>query len=168
MSLVLVPYCVCIDSCTGMIPVAGDIANASLNHILIVRKARQTDISSCLLRQMLLNNAISTVAGIVPVVGNLVTAAFKANSRNARLLEGHLRPEGLSDGTFTNERKPSTSPFDGLSESVKVDRAVQVDEEDVRGMENGLLDVDRIQIVAKRIYHHASQTWASQSQYKHE
>jgi hypothetical protein len=151
-----------------MIPVAGDVANASLNHFLIVRKARQTGISSHLLRQMLLNNAISAVAGIVPVVGDFITAAFKANSRNARLLEEYLRSESLSDETFTNDRKPSTSPFDGLSESVKVDRAVQVDEEDVRGMEEGLLDIDRIEIVAKRIYHHASQTWASRSQYKHE
>ena len=43
---------------------------------------------------MLLNNAISAAVGFVPIVGDVVLAAFKANSRNAALLEEFLRIRG--------------------------------------------------------------------------
>lgn len=34
---------------------------------------------------MLLNNAVSAGVGVVPLVGDLVVAVYKANSRNAHL-----------------------------------------------------------------------------------
>ena len=40
---------------------------------------------------MLLNLAIATSVGLVPIVGDVVLAAFRANSRNAMLLEEFLR-----------------------------------------------------------------------------
>lgn len=43
---------------------------------------------------MLFNNAISAAVGFVPIVGDVVLAAFKANSRNAALLEEFLRIRG--------------------------------------------------------------------------
>ena len=43
---------------------------------------------------MLLNNAISAIGGIVPVAGDVVIAIYKANSRNAMLLEEFLRIRG--------------------------------------------------------------------------
>ena len=43
---------------------------------------------------MLMNNAVSAAVGFVPLVGDLVLAAFKANSRNAALLEEYLRIRG--------------------------------------------------------------------------
>ena len=43
---------------------------------------------------MLLNNAISVGVGVVPIVGDIVLAMFKANSRNAALLEEFLRVRG--------------------------------------------------------------------------
>ena len=47
-----------------------------------------------LLRKMLLNNAVSAAVGFVPLVGDVILAAFKANSRNAALLEEFLRIRG--------------------------------------------------------------------------
>ena len=47
-----------------------------------------------LLRKMLLNNAVSAAVGFVPMIGDVVLAAFKANSRNAALLEEYLRIRG--------------------------------------------------------------------------
>ncbi|RDB25537.1 hypothetical protein Hypma_006318 [Hypsizygus marmoreus] len=78
----------------GLVPVVGDVAGASISYILVVRKARKADIPSWLLRSMLLNNAISSGVGFVPVVGDLVLAIYKANSRNAALLEEFLRIRG--------------------------------------------------------------------------
>lgn len=108
-------YQVCL---LGIIPGAGDIADASLNYILVVRKAKQAEyvhlpispatplgqmlmltlpphrIPGWLLRQMLLNNAVSAAVGFVPFIGDVVLAMYKANSRNAALLEEFLRIRG--------------------------------------------------------------------------
>ncbi|KAG2038984.1 hypothetical protein BDR03DRAFT_953310 [Suillus americanus] len=78
----------------GIIPGAGDVADATLNYFLVVRKARQAELPAWLVRRMLLNNAISALSGLVPVAGDVVMAVFKANSRNAALLEEFLRIRG--------------------------------------------------------------------------
>ncbi len=51
-------------------------------------------IPSWLLGQMLFNNAISAGIGFVPIVGDVALAIWKANSRNAALLEEFLRVRG--------------------------------------------------------------------------
>jgi hypothetical protein len=78
----------------GIIPGAGDVADVTLNYFLVVRKARQAELPAWLVRRMLLNNAISALSGLVPVAGDVVMAVFKANSRNAALLEEFLRIRG--------------------------------------------------------------------------
>ncbi|EKM58447.1 uncharacterized protein PHACADRAFT_117417 [Phanerochaete carnosa HHB-10118-sp] len=78
----------------GIVPGAGDVADAALNYYLVVRKARQAEIPDWLLRKMLTNNAVSAAAGFIPLLGDVVLAAFKANSRNAALLEEYLRIRG--------------------------------------------------------------------------
>lgn len=47
-----------------------------------------------LLNRMVGNQAIATVIGFVPVVGDVAIAVFKVNSRNAALLEEFLRIRG--------------------------------------------------------------------------
>ncbi|KAI0714262.1 hypothetical protein C8T65DRAFT_644462 [Cerioporus squamosus] len=78
----------------GIIPGAGDVADAALNYLLVVRKAKQAEIPGWLLRQMLLNNAVSAAVGLVPFIGDVILAMYKANSRNAALLEEFLRIRG--------------------------------------------------------------------------
>ncbi|KAJ7481577.1 hypothetical protein FB451DRAFT_1338314 [Mycena latifolia] len=58
----------------GIVPGAGDVADVSLNYLLVVRKARKAELPSWL--------------------GDVALAAFKANSRNAALLEEFLRIRG--------------------------------------------------------------------------
>lgn len=43
---------------------------------------------------MIANNTISAGVGFIPVVGDIILATFKANSRNAALLEEFLRLRG--------------------------------------------------------------------------
>ncbi|THV01918.1 hypothetical protein K435DRAFT_654506 [Dendrothele bispora CBS 962.96] len=78
----------------GLIPGAGDAADAALNYLLVVRKAKQADLPSWLVRKMLMNNAVSAAVGFIPLAGDVILAAFKANSRNAALLEEFLRIRG--------------------------------------------------------------------------
>lgn len=98
----------------GLIPIAGDATDMVLNYYLVVRPARRADIPPWLLRHMLLNNAVSAAVGFIPVAGDVVLAMFKANSRNAALLEEFLRIRGeefikMSGGTeHPEDRKPKT------------------------------------------------------------
>ena len=78
----------------GIIPGAGDAADAILNYVLVVRKARQAELPSWLLTRMLLNNAVSASVGLIPFAVDVVLAMYKANSRNAALLEEFLRIRG--------------------------------------------------------------------------
>lgn len=49
---------------------------------------------------MILNLAISAAIGIVPIIGDVLIASYRANVRNARLLENflHLRGERVAKG----------------------------------------------------------------------
>lgn len=78
----------------GVIPFAGDAADALLNYHLVIRKARQAEMPDWLLQRMLLNNAIAICVGLVPIIGDIGMAGFKTNSRNAMLLEEFLRIRG--------------------------------------------------------------------------
>ncbi|KAI1797152.1 hypothetical protein LXA43DRAFT_878432 [Ganoderma leucocontextum] len=89
----------------GIIPGAGDAADAVLNYVLVVRKAKQAEIPGWLLSRMLLNNAISAGVGFIPIVGDIVLAMYKANSRNAALLEEYLRVRGEEFLKPEDERK---------------------------------------------------------------
>jgi hypothetical protein len=78
----------------GLIPVVGDFADIGFNYLLILRPAQKLDLPGWLLRRMLLNNIISASVGLVPLVGDVVLASFKANSRNVALVEEFLRIRG--------------------------------------------------------------------------
>jgi len=78
----------------GLVPIAGDVADALINYLLVVRKARKADLPDWLVARMLFNNAISAGVGFVPIVGDVLLAVYKANSRNAALLDEFLRIRG--------------------------------------------------------------------------
>jgi hypothetical protein len=78
------------DSILGLFPGLGD-ALTSIISLLIVYHAWQTGASPFTLARMIGNVAADFLLGSVPFVGDLFDVAFKANRRNARLLEQHLK-----------------------------------------------------------------------------
>jgi len=78
----------------GIIPGVGDAADAILGYVLVIRKARRAEIPWWLTQRMIFNLAVATTVGLVPIVGDVILAAFRANSRNAALLEEFLRLRG--------------------------------------------------------------------------
>jgi len=78
----------------SLIPLVGDVADVILNYRLIIRKAMQADIPPWLLRKMFFNNAVSAGISFIPVIGDIFLGVWKANSRNAALLEEYLRIRG--------------------------------------------------------------------------
>jgi hypothetical protein len=77
------------DSVLGFFPGFGDVLTSALS-LLIVHHAWQTGASKLTLARMLGNVGLDFVIGAIPLVGDLFDFAFKANRKNARLLEQHL------------------------------------------------------------------------------
>lgn len=73
-----------IDPIVGILPGGGD-AVASLVSLYIVFEASRLDVARETLVQMLVNIAIDTVGGSVPVLGTLFDAFWKSNKRNVEL-----------------------------------------------------------------------------------
>ncbi|GAA6006792.1 hypothetical protein JCM11491_003182 [Sporobolomyces phaffii] len=82
----------------GLIPGAGDIAQFLLGFFLVLKKCKEAELPSSLVSRMTLNQMIGLGIGLVPLVGDIGMAAFKANSRNAGLLEDFLIRRSQSSG----------------------------------------------------------------------
>jgi hypothetical protein len=80
------------DFVLGLFPALGDVLTSAVS-LLIVHHAWQTGASRLTLARMLANVGIDFVAGAVPFLGDLFDFAFKANRRNAGLLERHLQKQ---------------------------------------------------------------------------
>jgi hypothetical protein len=79
----------------GFIPLVGDIADVLLSYLLVVRRAKNDlELPTWLVSRMMFNMIVSGAVGVVPVVGDVAVAVWKANSRNVALLEEFLRVRG--------------------------------------------------------------------------
>jgi hypothetical protein len=78
------------DSILGLFPGLGDAIPSAIS-LLIVHHAWQTGASPIVLGRMLANIGVDFLIGAVPLVGDALDFAWKANRKNARLLEQHLR-----------------------------------------------------------------------------
>jgi hypothetical protein len=78
-----------IDPILGLIPGGGDSVAGALGAYIIVEAARM-GLPRKILSQMVGNIVLDSLAGIVPVVGDVFDVGWKANVRNIALLEKHL------------------------------------------------------------------------------
>ncbi len=84
-----------IDALIGLVPGAGDIAGG-LFALYGLRVAYLVGAPASVQARMVLQIAIDVLAGMVPVIGDVFDAAFKAHVRNRRLLEAWLaRPQAV-------------------------------------------------------------------------
>lgn len=79
-----------IDPLLGLIPGLGDLAGVLLSSY-IVREAARAGAPPSVLARMVFNVALEGAVGLVPFVGDVFDAAWKANQRNLDLFEEHLR-----------------------------------------------------------------------------
>ena len=78
-----------LDGIVGFIPGIGDILGGLASSIIIIA-AWVRGVPKVTLTRMVLNVAIETAVGAVPVLGNLFDIGWKANRRNYALLTGSL------------------------------------------------------------------------------
>jgi hypothetical protein len=79
-----------IDGILGLFPIIGDLVTSGLSLYIIMRAASLGCGPSTLVR-MGGNVFIDNLADGVPLLGNFFDFYWKANDRNMRLLENHLR-----------------------------------------------------------------------------
>ncbi|HCV29698.1 MAG TPA: DUF4112 domain-containing protein [Microcoleaceae bacterium UBA9251] len=82
-------YRIGLDPILGLIPGGGDLIG-SIFAGYIVFKSAQMGVPQETLVQMAANIVFDTVAGTVPVAGDLLDVAWKANVKNIELLDAHL------------------------------------------------------------------------------
>ncbi|GAA6011070.1 hypothetical protein JCM10207_005485 [Rhodosporidiobolus poonsookiae] len=74
----------------GLIPGAGDVAQFLLGYMLVLRKCKEAELPFTLAQRMTFNQTVGLGIGLIPLVGDIAMAVWKANSRNAALLEDFL------------------------------------------------------------------------------
>lgn len=77
------------DSVLGLVPGIGDFAAAAVS-LVIVNEARRLGVPNDKLVRMLFNVGFDTVAGSVPVLGDVFDVYFKSNHRNLQLVLDHF------------------------------------------------------------------------------
>lgn len=85
-----------LDPILGLIPGGGDLITASISAYMIYLAAR-FGLKKEEIGKMIFNVGIETVAGSVPIVGDIFDAYFKANIRNLEILERHLEQNDSTD-----------------------------------------------------------------------
>lgn len=81
---------------SGLFPVVGDGIGLLL-ALQLVHMAMEADLPSSVVSKMMFNITFDFFIGIVPIVGDILDIMFKANTKNAMLLEEYLiqRRRGL-------------------------------------------------------------------------
>ena len=88
-----------VDGLVGLIPVVGDAIGAALSATVVVIAARAGVPLPVLLR-MIGNVLLEFAVGAIPVLGDAFDFVFKANRRNADLLEKAIAdPDGSARGS---------------------------------------------------------------------
>lgn len=77
----------------GLFPVAGDLIGGAISSY-IVWEARQLGAPRWLIARMMLNVAIETGFGAVPLLGDMFDIMFRANLKNVALLKNYFQRRG--------------------------------------------------------------------------
>ena len=75
-----------LDALLGLLPGGGDVAGGLFSAVIILQAARD-GAPTAVLGRMLANVVIDVVLGAIPVLGDVFDVAWRANSRNVRLLD---------------------------------------------------------------------------------
>jgi hypothetical protein len=84
-----------LDPLLGLVPAVGDAVGALLGTAILVEAVR-AGVPRGVLFQMVLNIAVDTGVGTIPVFGDIFDTIWKANRRNLTMLEQHV---GVEPGT---------------------------------------------------------------------
>lgn len=84
-----------VDGLVGLLPGIGDLATTGVSLYILAQAAR-AGVPRRGLARMGLNLAVDAGIGAIPVLGDLFDFGFKANLRNARLMDRYLDRDATS------------------------------------------------------------------------
>ncbi|KKA28144.1 hypothetical protein TD95_000982 [Thielaviopsis punctulata] len=118
------------SSVIGFIPAIGDVFDALL-AVMVLRTCSQIEggLPASLRARMMFNIILDFCVGLVPFLGDVADAVFRANTRNAALLEAHLREVGRKNLRKSGQPLPAIDPSQGS----EFDRIASLD--DISGHE---------------------------------
>lgn len=98
-------------SVIGLVPGFGDVLDMFM-ALMVLKTCNQIEggLPTGLRSKMVFNIIVDFVIGLVPFIGDLADAAFRCNSRNALLLEQHLREKGQENIRRNGLPIPSVDP----------------------------------------------------------
>ena len=79
-----------LDGIIGLIPGVGDLSTFAVSGYMLWLMANN-GASGYVMARMVLNVLLDAIVGSIPVIGDLFDFAFKANTRNMRLMQEHYR-----------------------------------------------------------------------------
>ncbi|MDB5121538.1 MAG: hypothetical protein JWN56_2756 [Sphingobacteriales bacterium] len=77
-----------LDPLLNLIPVLGDVSGFAVSGMLVLTMAKK-GVSNKVITLMILNIVLDFIIGGIPIIGNIFDFAYKANSRNIKLLKEH-------------------------------------------------------------------------------
>jgi Domain of unknown function (DUF4112) len=80
-----------LDPLIGLVPGIGDLASPVFT-LLIIWQAAKLRVPKIVMARMALNAIVDAVVGVVPVIGDALDFAWRANEWNMALLERHAIP----------------------------------------------------------------------------
>lgn len=75
-----------LDAIIGLIPGVGDASSAAIGAYML-SAAHRLGVPTIVMVRMLFNLFIDALIGLIPVVGDYLDVLYKANAKNARLIE---------------------------------------------------------------------------------
>jgi len=101
------------SSLIGIIPVVGDILDAFM-AVMVFRTCNQVEggLPNNVRSKMMFNIILDFAVGLVPFLGDVADALFRANTRNAVVLEEYLRKKGAKALQVQGQRIPTIDPSD--------------------------------------------------------
>jgi hypothetical protein len=90
-----------LDALLGLLPVGGDVLTGVVQAALVLVALHHYRVPKSIALRMMGNVVLDIAIGSIPLLGDLFDVAFKANTRNLRLLEpyrGQGGAEGLPPG----------------------------------------------------------------------
>jgi hypothetical protein len=77
------------EALIGLVPGIGDLVSAGISSMIIL-EARRMGAPRWLVARMIANVAVDAIGGAVPLVGDLLDVAYRANLKNTQLLRRHF------------------------------------------------------------------------------
>jgi hypothetical protein len=94
-----------LDALLGLIPVGGDILTGLVQAGLVLVALKHYRVPRAVAARMLGNVLLDIGVGAIPLVGDLFDVAFKANTKNLKLLEPYQRSHDISP-PFPQAQRP--------------------------------------------------------------